>query len=300
MHAVPILEHQFFPWKGLPYPQEHAKLGLELMKKGETEKAQKMAVFQQATLDHNKKPLFSLFRQEKGVTYKELEEANRLFFEAAEIEPTTEYSFIESELGMLLQRDANQTIMLLASGCKSGMGAFLIQNSGVLNFGPQLRPLGECGGFGLAGRGRHIKISESLLSYQCRLAAPHSRDTGISWLEDSGYSGAWIENCCAIVENTLEVKGEFVGFRTPSDFLFTFFVKADACYVAATHKLNPRSLDRYEGPPQLVVIEEVTILPEKGFNSMKVIPLAGDESYWGADFLIALTLEKAQFQFKLK
>ncbi len=290
-----LLEKEFFPWGGLPYPFEHAKLGRELITKGNIEDAQKMATFQQATLDHKLKPILSLFRQDRGYSQAELEEANSSFFEAAGIAMNPTYQYVDPTLGIVARRDAEHAMICLGSGCKSGMGAYFAGDSAVLNFGPQLTPLGDCSGFGLAGRAQNVKAEETFLSYQCRLAAPHNRDTGFPWLEDSGYAGAWIESACNIESDQMKVECQLEGFRPHTDFLFTFFVKAEACLVAGSHKLNPRSLDRYQGPPQTVVCNDVLITPEQGFHSMKVLPLAGDESYWSADFMIALTLSNHKF-----
>jgi hypothetical protein len=298
MH-LPLFENEFFPWGGLPYPCEHAKKGLELIRKGVVETAKKMSAFQQATLDHRDKPLYSLFQQESGCRFFELEEANRAFFEALGIKPDAEYRYLDTELGIVFHRSEDQTMVCLASGCKSGMGAFLVRKGGVLNFGPQLRPLGECAGFGIAGRGRNVQATENELRYQCRLAAPHDRDTGIPWLKDSGYCGTWIESACTIQPDCLALSCALEGFRPLADFLFTFFVKAEACFVAGSHKLTPRSLDRYQGPPQAIKIDGLTISPEEGFRSMEVVPLAGDESFWGADFMISFTLLNKTFQFNI-
>ncbi len=297
--AIPLFENEFFPWGGLPYPCEHAKLGVDLLHKGDREAAEKMAAFQQATLDHRNKPIYSLFQQEEGCRFAELEEASRAFFEELGAGLEMPYQYVDPELGCVFHRAEEQTVLCLASGCKSGMGVFLVGGGGVLNFGPQLRPLGECAGFGLAGRGRNIRITANSLSYQCRLAAPHGRDTGIPWLKDSGYSAAWVESACAVERDRLSVSCEIEGCRPLSDFLFTCFIKADACYVAGSHKLNPRSLDRYQGPPQLLKIEGINIIPEGGFSAMEVVPLAGDESFWGADFMLSLTLLNKTFQFTI-
>lgn len=296
---VCLLENEFFPWEGLPYPYEHAKHGIELVKNGKLEKAQAMVRFQEATLDHHKKPLLFFFRQEGGYSYQDLEKANFLFFESVGIQPAETCQFVDSQLGIVAIRDQHQTMVCMGSGCKSGMGAYLIENSGVINFGPQLLPLGDCSGFGLAGRGNKITANSHLLSYQCRLAAPHHRNTGIPWLRDSGYSGAWIESLCNISPEGLKISGKLMGFRSQNDFLITFFGKGKACYVAGSHKLCPRSLDRYQGPAQKIVLEEVSIYPEEGFHHMEVVPLAGDESFWGADFLIAFQLAQTHFCFSL-
>ncbi len=298
--AVPLYENEFFPWGGLPYPCEHAKLGVELINAGEVERARRMALYQQATLDHHKKPIYSLFQQEGGERYAELEEANRSFFDTLAYEPEEEYHFVDSELGIVSHRTHDKTVVCLASGCKSGMGVFLVRNGGVLNFGPQLHPLGACSGFGLAGRGQHIKASDNALSYQCRLAAPHERDTGIPWLEDSGYSATWVESACTVDSDLLRISCSLEGFRPLSDLLFTFFIKADACFIAGSHKLIPRSLDRYRGPAQSIQIDGLTLSFEEGFHALEVIPLAGDGNFWGADFMVSLTLLNKFFNFSMQ
>lgn len=299
-HATLLFEHEFFPWGGLPYPCEHAKRGLDFLRKGDREVAMKAALFQQATLDHRNRSIYSFFQQERGCRFVELDEANRVFFHELGVQPKTEYHFIDPELGILFHRTKHQTVMCLASGCKSGMGAFLVREGGVLNFGPQLHPLGECGGFGLAGRGENIHIAEERLRYRCRLAAPHDRDTGIPWLRDSGYSRAWMDSECLIDAGQLVARCTLKGCRPPTDFLFTCFLKAQACFVAGSHKLTPRSLDRYQGPPQWIQIDGVQMIPESGFHSMEVVPLAGDESFWGTDFMVALSIRDNLFQMSMK
>lgn len=287
---------EFFPWEGLPYPLEHARLGIERAQAGDLEGARELAYFQQATLDHRLKPIFSFFRQEKGAPYAALEEANHLFFDLIKDQPEKEYHFVDPKLGIVSHRKENLTMLSLGSGCKSGMGAFLLGDYGVLNFGPQLPPLGDCKGFGLAGRGQKIEASPSTLRYLCRLAAPHERDTGIPWIEDSGYSGSWVETLCDFGEDSLEVECAIKGYRSLCDYIFVFFIKAQACFVAGSHKLNPCSLDCYQGPAQSITMHGVTLTPEGGFDSMEVRPLAGDVHCWGADFLVSLAINPSKSQ----
>ncbi|MEZ5315728.1 MAG: hypothetical protein R3E91_05955 [Chlamydiales bacterium] len=292
-------EEALFPWGDLPYPCEYAKRGFDLAQRGEIEKAKKMTRFYQATLDHYDRPIYSFFQQEKGGRFQELERASHAFLKACDVQPLSQYHFIDSQLGILYHRQEEQTILCLGSGCKSGMGAFFVGKVGVVNFGPQLKPLGDCSGFGLAGKGRNIEISENLLSYQCRLAAPHHRDTGISWLKDSGYCGAWIESRCAIDDNCLDITSRIEGFRPLSDFIFTYFMKAQTCYVAGSHKLTAHSLDRYQGPPQPIKIDGLVVNPCEGFCNMEVIPLAGDNSFWEADFMISFKILRKNFHFTI-
>lgn len=303
--AIPLFSKGFFPWEGLPYPKEHALLGAYLVHLGRREMAEKMAFFQQAACDHNKKPIHALFSQEGGVAYQSLEEAFQAFFAALDLPICDEIRFFDNELGMAQERTKERTILFTASGCKSGMGTILFGDAGILNCGPQFLPIGDCSCFGLAGRPHALFLKEEksgfTLSYRTHLAFHHPRETGYSGLADSGYSGAWIEAEIEADQEKTSCKGTFKGFRPLEAFGFSFFCKASACYVAGSHKLNPRSLDRYQGPPQQIELKgqagSVYIHPETGFSQMEIIPLAADESFWGADFLIACTFSEPSFRF---
>ena len=84
---------------------------------------------------------------------------------------------------------------------------------------------------------------------------------------------------------------------------FSFFVKALRCRVASQQEfLYPRTLERYEGEVQTVAFEgqdhvlELRSLSCKG--TMQVIPLAGGNNFWGADFLVAYLLSAEQRQYQ--
>ena len=67
--------------------------------------------------------------------------------------------------------------------------------------------------------------------------------------------------------------------------------------VNQSHRMVPRSLDRYAGPPSLVALEcGVTLEMPEGAKQMEIIPLAGDDSFWNADFLVTFRIEPS-FRF---
>ncbi len=298
--AVPLFSRGFFPWGGLPYPKEHAQLGVLIQSLGEKEIAHKMGEWQRATLDHNSRPITSLFSQEKGGSDAQLEDANRAFFQTFEQSPQLPSHFVDKSLGLVRKCSEEQTVLCVGSGCKSGMGAFLKGGGGILNYGPQISSIGDCSGFGLAGRAQNFHTEEEFfLCYQCRLAAPHERNTGFPNLQDSGYSALWMYTQQTFRNNTLLTDCRFEGLRPLSEVSFVFFGKGEGCVVAKSHRLTPRSLDRYQGPAQPFEIEGVCVEARKGLGQMQIIPLAGDESFWGADFLIAFHVEDKEIQFTL-
>lgn len=301
--AVPLFTRSLFPWGGLPYPEEHALLGtllMELKNPEFQEIARGMVPFQYATVDHNGVPLASLFVQERRFDRAILSSKSAAFLSHFPAQPK-EFLFVDRELGVIVLKEPNATVACLASGCKSGMLSFLHRDVGVLNFGPQLSPVENCEGFGLAGRGQNIvlEVSEknfSLSSY-CRLAAPNPRKACLERIEDSGYSGLWVETEARGNPHSLELVSKFKGTASTEGATYSLFGRGAKCLISGSHQLKPRSLDRYRGPiqPLAFISEEasVQVVVTGGAVQMEVIPLAHDTSFWGADFLVSFKLAQS-------
>jgi hypothetical protein len=69
---------------------------------------------------------------------------------------------------------------------------------------------------------------------------------------------------------------------------FAFFVKADEAIVGGT-KIKALSLSQFEGRAQRVYFKGLEIESEEEMD-LKVVPLAGGDFFWGADFLLAFSL----------
>ncbi|MCH9609849.1 MAG: hypothetical protein S4CHLAM45_02120 [Chlamydiales bacterium] len=298
--AVYFFGRSFFPWGALPYPLEHARLGRVLHKLGKTQIAKKMASWQKATLDHAEAPIYSLFLQEKGCTRDQLNVANLEFFKEVGLPNHIYNPFVNQSLGFVNFRKENATILCTGTGCKSGMGVITSGDAGIINFGPQLPPIWECSGFGLAGRATNTSYRWEgdgfELSYHTRLSSPSHRDTGFKSLQDSGFSAVWMNVRQKLYGNSLETACTFEGTGLEKELRFSIFGKGEACLVDKLQRLTPKSLDRFEGPalPFELLGEKgrVEVVAREGFGKMEIIPLAADESYWGADFLISFKIDQ--------
>lgn len=289
--AVPLYPDGFFPWKSLPYPQEHARLGGCLAELGELGAAERLARFQRALCDHAGKPIPSLFCQEGKVRWEELEENTARFFDLVGM-PKLTPPFIDEELGLVREGNEGVSALITASGCMTGLGAFLSRSAGVLTYGPQLSTVGNCSGFGIAGRPSDWSLNQNEMCarYKNRLATPLRRETGIDFLQDAGFSGLWVDVEQKIGETFLQTRASIFGPGDQSPLNWTLFGKANTCIVAGSHRLSANSLDRYHGPIQSCVMEMpdgAVVITSQSEGMMEVIPLAGDNSFWGANFLIA-------------
>lgn len=309
--AAPLFSKGYFPWGALPYPREHAEIGLAYALLGARDVAEPLARWQHLfACDHYGQPIYALFSQEQGCHFQKLKEANHALFNTCQPTLPLPVTSIDSELGLAISKTNESTVLCVASGCKSGLGSFLFRDAGIINFGPQTAPLGNCDEFGLAGRPHTfeyaIKNTESneegfTINYQTRLAASHTRTPPLSSLKDSGYSGLWIKAECQYKNDPLAKDSnhslfltlELEGKQSFDKRLMVFFAKAEACFVAGTHKLNPRSLNRYTGPASEITFQgkegKVILRALEGIKTMEVVPLAGEGCFWGADFMVAFS-----------
>lgn len=293
--AIALFQKSYFPWGALPYPKELEELRKYLAQiPTMKEVVEALSTWQQRTLDHRGLPLRALFTQE-GISYEGTEPKGE----------KEKGVFYDDALAMCGLSDADATILSLATGCKSGMGMFLYQDAGIVNFGPQALPLGDSSGFGLAGKGRSVHFEQTIkgytFSYTTALAAPSKRVS--QGLQDSAFSGLWVHATHEVSAREMVVKTSFEGVRPLTSTVLSFFGKGQKCVVTGSHGVRRLSLDRYVGPPSSVELRgqqgSVKVEATQGVSKMEVIPLSGKESFWGADFLVAFTLEPGTQIFNL-
>lgn len=288
---IPFHERAFFPWKGLPYPHEQAKLLISLSK----EEAEPFLSLQQAFCDDNGQVIPSIFCQEGSVPLSYIEACNHNLWQVHQ-RPVLNTPFYEPTLGFIRIGQGQTCGLITAAGCMTGLGSFLNAGAGILTYGPQLSPVGDCSDFGIAGRPEchEIDLQCGIYRYTNRLAKKLKRQTGIAYLSDAGYSGVWIDVTHTFDDEQIGFEASFKGPGSLDGLSWTFFGRGKSCVVAGSHKLSANSLDRYQGPLQpleLQTKEGRVLVKSTDRASLEVIPLAGDQSYWGADFLIAIEPE---------
>ena len=204
------------------------------------------------------------------------------------------------------ERARNHSFFCTGIGCKSGIGALHIKNIGITNYGPQLLPLGDCEGFGIVGRKEgSIKIegNNSEAYFTCAVAAPLPSTSKKQMMQDSGFSGFWVEVKHTYQEKKWEIIARLHTLSHVNKVCFSFYLKGTSCCVASIHKLRPRSLDRYRGPASALTIEEngtKFVLVAEECSHVEVIPLAGGDSFWGADFLAAFTFSGLEARWSVE
>lgn len=224
-------------------------------------------------------------------------------------------TFSDSDLALVGCRttvsEFNADAVVTLSGGGSGMGCFHRGDVHVVSFGPQHLPLGDCLGFGVEGISKQclISLSQSAsfsLKGISRLQSHPSLSNGLSGFahfREGEHSGVWLETNIDFENGDLFIKTK-LNSLLDREIAFVFFVKCLYCIADEKEKIHSRSLRHYVGDVCRVDLhgsENSIALEAAQGGKMHVIPLAGGENFWGADFLIAYlcTDEQKQYQWHL-
>jgi len=179
------------------------------------------------------------------------------------------------------------------AGVNSGLGSIHIADVKILSFGPQTYPLGEMKNYGIF---RQIHDSKSFDDVKIVVNNDFSSIQGWTRLcikKESESLGAdlWLYVKTKLTDNNTKLIFDFAEQKINRSLTFTFYIKAKSCLVDDT-TLLPSSLDRFEGkmPKQLSFRGKRGSISIKAKNEEKVhiIPLAGENCFWNANFLLAI------------
>lgn len=213
-------------------------------------------------------------------------------------------------LAVFRTKDSYVTATLM--GNKTGLGSFHFKDVSIVNYGPQLFPLGDCENFGIEKTTDYKEGSLEKVFFEakrdrfslegtCRVtsSAAVALSKSKSALFSLKHSGVWLDISQKYSNSEQRLEVSPYGFGKISDMAFVFYVKGELYVPGNNIKLRPRSLDSYEGDAEKIYVRgsegEICIHHFSENREVKVTPLVGDDSFWGADFLIAYFL-KVRFE----
>jgi len=205
---------------------------------------------------------------------------------------------IDEQYSAVGKRSSSQSVVAMLNGGGTSMGAYHRGDVSLVSFGPQVLPLGDCSGYGIEGIGEKASISCNETGFaiggRARMTGVSTKDSSGAWFRCGDHSGVWFDAKQQLFEDKLTVAIEWMSVEQLENLAFAFFVKAQRCQVAGGMHIRPQSLDRYQGEPCPVTFSgshDLTLETGQRFGQMQVVPLASDDSFWGADFLVAYHLE---------
>lgn len=174
----------------------------------------------------------------------------------------------ECDLTLLQMGDCSAALTLDGKGTSLGMIRSGIE---VRAFGPQAGNLS----FGIEGKGM------------------------AQWTRTSGYKDVWLEMKPEIKKGVIELHFRFAGVSLEKPCSLAFYIKAESCEIGG-EILRPKSLKRFLGEAQTVQFEKKYLIQSAQPHKVEVIPLAGENCFWGAEFLLNYSISPFSPQLNLQ
>ena len=217
------------------------------------------------------------------------------------VEYTEGQSKLLNSLSMHVNRSSDRLEVMTLTGIGTGLGGIIKGDQAILNFGPGEGHVGNTDTFGVYKQAwsDSLKKEGNTIRGWTRLCSPVISEQSRGCLTQLEMSRDWMELKAVSKIDSIEID---VRFTLPEEKkrTFLFFIRSNKVSINENFDLLPDSLDRYDGDSCDLVAKgadsEMHIAFD-GITQMEVIPLAGRNFYWGADFLIAYRVEESDRKY---
>lgn len=194
-------------------------------------------------------------------------------------------------------RTKEKSIFCSLTGSRTGLGCMRKGDASIVSFGPQGLPLGDCRQFGIESplgskrgalkmQGASFKLFNTV---RLPLDLPSNEHPATYGVAPAPHHYADLQQ--EYTDDLFQIWFQPYSFDHKQELAFSFFAKASNCLLCNGTLIKRRSLDRYEGRSIPLTLQgsqgTLTLLPGDNEGSMQIIPLAGGEVFWGADYLIS-------------
>jgi len=204
----------------------------------------------------------------------------------------------EMTVGLLKYGTAQWSMACNLSGWNSGIFSYHKNNIAIVNCAPQAAPLDALERFGidrtcnLTARSFSEIVWEKTVNH-FRLKGWTKIFAHPAWMQmDALYEAQKFTLSCLLQEG-----------RSPENLAMVFYARCDQLEIGGKTILQAGSLERYQGralPLELRSGQEMIFIEPLTDQEMQIIPLAGGDHFWGAQFLIAFPLNGEVFQYTIK
>jgi hypothetical protein len=187
-----------------------------------------------------------------------------------------------------------------ASGVGSGYACLRKGSVDIVSIGPHFPLLGEMKNYGIYRTPmmkqtpfKDIKMEKSTTAFSFKGWTRVIQENSLSLRPGD----CWIYIDLQAKGKRCEMQVRWMNGKATPELLLAFFVKADKVIIDKSYHLQPHTLDRYQGKATEVCFqkkESSLQIKNKEKCLVQVVPLAGDNHFWGAQFLVAYALPKDQ------
>lgn len=179
--------------------------------------------------------------------------------------------FFDQNLGVWVNEVAGFTL----SGNGTSLGTVQGKDVSICAFGPQLYLLADMKFFGIQGVHQAESVDVLHLS---------------GWTRFFADPNAWLHVHFSFKAFEIELNVQWLGLTSDKKNFFVFYVKADTAHIGDEVFLS-KSLQRYRGNGKQVSFNGKDFIIEcSKAQVIELIPLVGKDYFWGADFLLAISL----------
>ena len=186
-----------------------------------------------------------------------------------------------------------ENITINYQGDHTGLGQVDLGKISIVSMGPHYFPLGDLTRFGI------YRIGDDLSDIEESTTRVAGWTKLIAGDRPFGSGATWIYFSVEKNESEIIMSANFENGKGEDPFAFVFFVKASEV------RLNDKSYSKgsllnYAGassPLELICENEKVLITPKFKGPIQLIPLAGDESFWGADFLVAFEIHELDARY---
>lgn len=203
----------------------------------------------------------------------------------------------EITVGMIKFTNPEISLMAHLSGMNSGLFSLHKKEVAIVNAGPQIGPYDDLSQFGI-NRSWGVKerpfqdMIWEKTAYHCHLKGWTQQAKNPLWLQLDVKSQAG--------QTTLDVM--FQEKNIDSNLSMVLFIQCPKLILEGKHFLEPRCLECYDGKAVMLELqgpqEKIILHPDPALT-MQVIPLAGGDHFWGADFLVAFPISPELKSFSI-
>ena len=209
---------------------------------------------------------------------------------------------IDRSLGFLHYQYGETSLVCSAAGMNTGLSSLHKKGIHVVSMGPHYAPLADSDYYGVSRLSNGSQEGFKDLKIESDDEKGNFQGwTRIVSLDEENQSEEWLFFNLEAEKEKIELTVRKSHHNELNSLFYVFFVSADKGIVGEEMELHPGILDRYQGSTHKVLFEKdkekIEITPY--FNGeMKLIPLAGKNHFWSADFLLAFSLKKNLYPYR--
>ncbi len=184
-------------------------------------------------------------------------------------------------------------ITLNFEGDHTGLGSIDLGHTSIVSMGPHYFPLGELTRFGI------YRQSDDFSDVEERSTKISGWTKLIACDRSFGSGATWINFSAEKKRDEIWLQASFENGKGEDPFAFVFFVKAEEIKISDKRYVKG-ALTSFQGTQQSVDIisnGDIATLALQFKTPMQIIPLAGGDFFWGADFLIAFEIHDLEKKY---